>query len=70
MAHCTVRGAHKFHAPPEKELNSMKSFLMKLCIPQYTPSQIEFEMVWKNCTESIGQACKALRRQQGDLLEN
>ena len=63
MARCTVRGAGKFHALPEKELKDMKFFLMKICVPRYTSSQIEFEILWKNCSEAIGQACKSMRRQ-------
>ena len=63
MARCTVRGAGKFHALPEKELKDMKFFLMKICVPRYTSSHTEFEVLWKNCTEAIGQACKSMRRQ-------
>lgn len=62
MARCTVRGAGKYHALPKKQLQDLKSFLTKLCIPRHTPSQIEFEMLWKDCSEAIGQACKSLRR--------
>ena len=61
MALCTVRAAGKFHALPERELKELKAFMKKLCIPSLTPTQVQFEMVWKNAIESTGQACKSLR---------
>ena len=61
MALCTVRGAGKFHALPERELKELKAFVKKLCIPSLTPTQVQFEMAWKNAIESIGQACKSLQ---------
>ena len=58
MAVCTVRGLGNFHGLPETEL---KQYLMSLCVPRLLTSRIEFEQTWKNCIESIGQACKAAR---------
>ena len=61
MAACTVRGLGKFHALPKFELKQLKQFLSTLCVPRLLTTQIEFEQIWKNCVESIGQACKAAR---------
>ena len=64
MSRCTVRGTGQFHALPETTLKEMKLFVMDLCVPRLTPTNIEFEATWKNCIESIGQACKAMRSSQ------
>lgn len=62
MSFCTFRGLGSFHALPEKEVANMKAFLLKLCVPQYVSSRVEFECLYKKCIESVGQSCKALRR--------
>lgn len=61
MKRCTVRGTGKLHALLPNELANMKEFLKKLEMPSITSSFVEFENLWKNCTESIGQACKDYR---------
>ena len=30
-------------------------------MPHFTTSHVEFEATWKDCVDSIGQACKRLR---------
>ena len=64
MAVCTVRGLGNYHALPETELKELKMYLRRLCIPRLVTNHVEFEQTWKVCTESIGQACKALRTQK------
>ena len=61
MKLCTVRGTGSLHPLPVAELTQLKQFLMNICVPRLTPTKIEFESLWKSCTESIGQACKSLR---------
>ena len=62
MACCTVRGTGQYHALPETKLKQLKEFLLKLCVPRNIPTTLEFEVVWKGCTEAIGQACKSQRK--------
>ena len=61
MEKCTIKGIGSHHALPKKELNNMKLYLKNLCVPKIVSTIIEFEVVWKNCLESVGQSCKALR---------
>ena len=60
MVCCTVRGLSGFHALPVQPLKDLKRYLLQICVPSLTTT-LEFEAVWKNCIEGIGQACKALR---------
>lgn len=62
MVLCTVRGVGSFHALPETELQKLRAFLQNVYVSRQIGTKLEFESVWKNCTEAIGQACKALRR--------
>ena len=62
MTRCTVRGTGTYHALPDKELNELKMFLLELCHPRLTGTRVEFENLWKACLESVGQACKGLRK--------
>lgn len=59
MAKCTVKGTREFGPLPEAELLKLKWFLSQL-FPTYTKP--DFEAAWKNCMDSIGQACKNLRK--------
>ena len=61
MERCTVKGICSNHALPKKELNNMKLYLKNLCVPKIVSTVIEFEVIWKNCLESVGQSCKTLR---------
>jgi len=64
MSRCTVRGTGSYHALPESELKALKEYVMQLCIPRFAPTKVDFEIIWKGCIESIGQACKSLRNVQ------
>lgn len=58
---CTVKGIGPYRALPKKELNDLKMYLKHLSVPRIVNTVIEFETEWKNCLESVGQACKSLR---------
>ena len=64
MSYCTYKGVGKHPALADKEVQRLKSFLRQLSIPRIVTSSIEFEAVYKTCVESIGQACKSLRKQR------
>lgn len=64
MSLCTVKGTGQFHALPEVPFKELRRFLLDLSIPILTPTRLEFEVTWKNCVESIGQACKGMRKSQ------
>ena len=61
MKHCTVKGNSGFYALPEEELASLKKYIFKLALPRYVSNRYEFEQLWKECTNSIGQGCKHSR---------
>ena len=61
MSLCTVKGTGKFHALPEPLMKEFKVFLLELSVPRCVPTRLEFEVLWKDCVEAIGQACKNLR---------
>ena len=61
MKHCTVKGNSGFYALPEEELASLKKYILKLALPRYVSNRYEFEQLWKECTNSIGQGCKHSR---------
>ena len=58
---CTVAGERDYPALPTEELRQLKHALY-MHFPQYWQTPQEFEVLWKKCTENIGQACKRLRR--------
>ena len=58
---CTVKGIGRHHALPKKQLHDLKMYLKSLSVPRIVSTAIEFEVEWKNCLESVGQACKSLR---------
>ena len=61
MKQCTVRGISGWDALPEKQLANMKQFLLKLALSRFVSNKLDFEMLWKSCIESVGQACKSYR---------
>ena len=60
LAHCTVSGSRAFPALPIVELNELKTVVFQQ-FPIYWNSKHEFEGVWKDCVDGVGQACKRLR---------
>ena len=46
------------------EVKKMKDFLHKLCVPRVVTTSVDFEKIYKSCMESVGQACKSLRKQR------
>ena len=61
MERCTVAGAGPHHALPPTVLTDLKNFMRDLACPHYVNTRASFEIFWKNCLISLGQACKALR---------
>lgn len=61
MYRCTVRGIGEFEALPQEKLMQLKAFVKALAVPRCVSSKVEFENLWKDCTYSIGQACKTIR---------
>ena len=61
MKRCTVRGTREHDGLPPDKLDDLKSFLRYIFPKCNTP---EFEKVWKNCTDAIGQCCNSLRKKQ------
>ena len=62
MKLCTVRGTGSYHALPKTELGKLRSFLYELSYPRLVGTRTDFESLWKSCIESVGQACKQLRK--------
>ena len=61
MAQCTVAGERDLPGLPAEELQQLKNALF-MQFPEHWKTPHEFEPLWKNATESIGQACKRFRR--------
>ena len=61
MAKCTVQGVRDCPGLPSAELSELKIALFR-SFPQYWPNPAEFESLWGTCIESLGQACKRLRK--------
>ena len=61
MIKCTVRGVGSHHALPKTELSKLKNLLCDLALPRLVDRRVEFEEIWKNCVNAIGQACKQYR---------
>jgi len=57
MSCCTVCGSG-FHVLPEQALKDLKKYLLQLTVPHLITNPLEFELVWKNCIESIGKLAK------------
>lgn len=64
MSYCTYKGVGSYPALPDSEVKQLKTFLRTLCIPQIVTSGVEFEEMYKDCVEAVGQACKELRKQR------
>ena len=62
MSFCTFKGVGSNHALPDAEVKDLKEFLKRLTLPGIVSTRQDFEIVWKNCIESIGQSCKTLRK--------
>ena len=60
LVRCTVAGSRSFPALPVTELNELKRTVFRQ-FPVYWNAPQEFEGVWKDCVDGIGQACKRLR---------
>ena len=60
LIRCTVAGSRSFPALPVAELNYLKTVIFKQ-FPVYWNAKHEFEGVWKDCIDGLGQACKRLR---------
>ena len=43
-------------------MKEFKLFSLELSVPWCVPTRLEFEVLWKDCVESIGQACKNLQK--------
>lgn len=63
MEKCTVQGIRHYNALPRSELNDLKKFMLDLSLPRFVDTRGAFEILWKDCVISIGQACKNLRDQ-------
>ena len=61
MARSTVKGHRDHPALPQQGLADLKQVLLGQ-FPQYWANPAEFEPIWATCEESIGQACKHIRK--------
>lgn len=61
MAKCTVKGHRNYPALPSDKLAELKRTLLTQ-FPDYWQNPAEFETIWSNCEDSIGQACKHIRK--------
>ena len=66
MMQCTTMGHGRFPGLPSKELNDLKQTIFSL-FPKYWSSPAIFEGLWRNCAESVGQACKRLRTESAKI---
>jgi len=57
---CTVCGSRGQDALPPDKLESLKKFMKELSCPRFFSTAVDFEVCWKACLVSIGQACKIL----------
>ena len=60
MKKCTALGGRDLPGLPRAELYKIKQAIYNL-FPSYWKNTTEFEAVWTNCVEAIGQKCKRLR---------
>ena len=61
LARCTPKGFRDLPGLPVAELGMLKQVVFDL-LPQYWATPNEFEPLWLKCEDSIGQACKRLRK--------
>jgi len=60
MKKCTSLGCRDLPGLPRRELYQLKTTIFHM-FPQYWEVQKQFEPLWSNCIDSIGQACKHFR---------
>ena len=60
MARCNVRGLGDCYALPLPVLGELTKFISNLAYPRFVDTRASFEVLWKSCIISIGQACKTL----------
>ena len=65
LRRCTVMGCREQPGLPVKELNELKEAMFTK-FPQYWANPVDFEEVWAQCVDAIGQLCKRLRKSSGD----
>ena len=61
LRQCTVMGCREHPGLPIEELNELKQAVFSK-FPQFWPNPVEFEDIWTQCADAIGQLCKRLRR--------
>ena len=61
MKKCTALGCRELPGLPRAELYQLKQALFEL-FPCYWKNPDDFEVVWSECIDAIGQLCKRLRR--------
>ena len=61
LSKCTVAGEREFFALPVEELKELKTLVFQQCMGL---TSTEFEAVWKDCVQAIGQACKRARERK------
>ena len=61
---CTVMSCREQPGPPIQELNELKQAVFEKFL-QYWPNPVEFEDLWAQCVDAIGQLCKRLRKSSG-----
>ena len=57
---CTVMEHGPYPTFPNTELKELKQTLFSL-FPQFWSNPVDFESLWKDCAEAIGQSCERLR---------
>ena len=60
LSQCTVMGIGKYPGLPTEEINQLKQTIFSL-FPRYWSSPIEYEILWRDCADAVGQACKRIR---------
>eukprot|EP00731_Ephydatia_muelleri_P013741 Em0007g1051a len=55
LVRCTVAGSREFPGLPHKEMQELKGVMLRQ-FPQLWQMPVQFELTWKDCCESIGQA--------------
>ena len=61
LRRCTVMGCREQPGLPIQELNDLKQTMFSK-FPQYWQNPVEFEDLWSQCVDGIGQLCKRLRK--------
>ena len=66
LVRCKVAGDRGFPGLPHKEMQELKGLMLRQ-FPQFWQVPVQFELTWKDCCESIGQACKRLRNKNKNV---